>query len=52
VFAAGFPFDAYWSGPGSLPSQPADFVVAKQVLIGGGIGYTNEIEKGMSGDQC
>jgi len=29
VFAAGFPFDAYWSGPGSLPSQPADCVVAK-----------------------
>jgi len=34
VFAAGFPFDAYWSGPG-LPSQPAIALLLKQVLIRG-----------------
>lgn len=51
VFAAGFPFDASSSKTGGFVFRSGRIsLLLGQALVGGyGIGYTNEIEKGMSG---
>lgn len=51
VFAAGFPFEAYWSESGEFVFRTGRIsLLLQKALVGGyGIGYTNEIEKGMSG---